>query len=299
MSKRPSASTSTRLRRTRLPATSAARWRGLVEHAREHAEPDREAQQADPAQGGGAVVVEQVVGGVDGLVEADRGHRVAEPDERGLHGDLLDEQREPAGGPQQPAYLPVLRGEVDGLAARGPDPAQEQLDGRALERRAVRRAPGAGRPGRRTRRGWSAVVSAVTTTRASVVPSSMVWSTGPASVASRSSPSSTSRQSRPSTARPRAPASESPGAVSESRLSQRRDEDVVERAQVARVDPRRLRLGRDVAHDQRLAAAGRSHDGDPPRLVERLAQRALDVVTTQARRQHGTNLSLMRRRVGE
>ena len=64
--------------------------------------------------------------------------------------------------------------------------------------------------------GWPAVVSAVTTTRASLVLSSTACSIGPASVASRSRPSSTSRHSRPSTARPRAPTRESPGAVSAS-----------------------------------------------------------------------------------
>ncbi len=126
--------------------------RGLVEHAGKHAESDGEAEQADPAQRGGAVVVEQVVGGVDGLVEADGGHRVAQPDERRLHGDLLDEERQSTGGPQQAAYFPVLLGEVDGLGRPRPGSGAGTARRRGPRAASGARARGAGRPGRPTRR---------------------------------------------------------------------------------------------------------------------------------------------------
>ena len=251
-------------------------------------------QQPDPAQRGGAVVVEEVVGGVDGLVEADGGHRVGQPDQRGLHGDLLDEQRESAGGPQQSAYLPVLLVEIDRLAARGPDPAQEQLDRRPFERRAVRgdgeRADPhhglVGLVGRGQRGHDDAGVGRAVQHR-------LEHGTGVGGVEVET----VEHQQAVAAVDGAAEGAGQGVAGSGLRVEalQGRDEEVVERTQVARVDPRRLQLRGDVAHDQRLAAAGRSHDRHPPRLVERLAQRALDVVATQARREHGTNLSLMRR----
>ena len=144
--------------------------------------------------------------------------------------------------------------------------------------------------------GWPAVVSAVTTTRASLVASSTDWRTGPASVVSRSRPSRTSRHSRPSTARPRAPVSESPGAVSDSRLSRAATStsSIVRRLRASTHEAAAGRGCGDVAHEQRLAAAGRAHDGDPPRLLQRLVQRSLHVLTTETGGQHDTNLSLLR-----
>ena len=50
-----------------------------------------------------------------------------------------------------------------------------------------------------------------------------------------------------------------------------------------------------VAHDEGLPAAGRPDHGDPPGLLDRLAQRALDVVTTEARGQHEAESSGLRR----
>ena len=72
---------------------------------------------------------------------------------------------------------------------------------------------------------------------------------------------------------------------------QRSDEHVVEAVQVARVDPRRGRLDRGMAHQQRLSAAGRADHGHPARLVHGLAQHALDLGTTETGGQHGLNLS--------
>ena len=144
--------------------------------------------------------------------------------------------------------------------------------------------------------GWPAVVSAVTTTRASLVASSTDWRTGPASVVSRSRPSRTSRHSRPSTARPRAPVSESPGAVSDSRLSRA--------ATSTSSIVRRLRASTHEAAAVAAAATWRTSSvlplpGGPTtvthlRLLQRLVQRSLHVLTTETGGQHDTNLSLLR-----
>ena len=124
---------------------------GRVQHVRQHAEADVEVEQPDAAQGGGAGLVEEVVRRVHRLVEADGGHRVAEPDERGLHGDLLDQQRQPTSGAQQATYLVRLLGQVDLLSTGRTDAAEEQLDGRVLPAERAGRAPAAVRRGRRTR----------------------------------------------------------------------------------------------------------------------------------------------------
>ena len=293
MSKRPRESTSSRLRRTRLPASSAARGADSSSTRASTPSPTGKSEQPDPAQRGGAVVVEQVVGGVDRLVEADGGHRVAQPDQRRLHGDLLDEEREAAGGPQQAAYLVGLRVEVDLLAARGPDPAQEQLHGRRPRGASGGTAPAAGRPARRTRtagRRWSA---------RSPRPGRRSCSPAPPGASGR--PRWRRGRGRRAPAGTRGRRRRAPGRRRGSRRGRSRRRGSAGRRRAGRRGVRRSRAsthdvsrpGRDVAHDERLAAAGRADDGDPARLVERVAQRALDVVTTQARRQHGSNLSLL------
>ena len=163
----------------------------------------------------------------------------------------------------------------------------------SLQRSAAGRAPGGG-PTRTTDSwGWPAVVWAVTTTRASVVLSSIAWRIGPASVASRSRPSSTSRQARPSTAR----AERAGEGVARGRLGL----EALEGGHQHLVEVvRRLRastheVGAASADAWRTSSVfplpGRADDGDPPRLVERLAQRALDLVATEAGGQHDLNLS--------
>ena len=262
---------------------------------RQHPEADVEVEQPDAAQGGGAGLVEEVVGRVHRLVEADRGHRVAEPDERRLHGDLLDQQRQPTGGAQQAAYLVRLLGQVDLLSTGRADAAEEQLDGGSLQRGALgghrQRSDaddGLGRlAGGRQRRHHHAGVAGRLEHR--LEDRTGLRRVEVEAVEDEQALTPVDRAAEGTRQR-----------VARRRLRlealQGRDEHVVDRAQVAGVDPRggRGRGRGDVAHEQRLAAAGRAHDGDPPRLLQRLVQRSLHVLTTETGGQHDTNLSLLR-----
>ena len=134
MSKRPSASTSSRLRRTRLPASPAAS--GTLDRSRTSARTPRPTGKSSSPIRRSAVAqsasssscAESTAWSRD-----DRGHGVAQPDERRLDGDLLDQHRQPAGGRQETAYLVGLGGEVDRLPAGRADAAQEEVDGGTLE----------------------------------------------------------------------------------------------------------------------------------------------------------------------
>ena len=270
----------------------SAASRTMSRGRRQHAEADLEVEQPDPAQGGGARLVEEVVGGVDGLVEADGRHRVAEADERGLHGDLLDEQRQSAGRAQQAAYLVGLLDQVDRLPAGGPDAAQEHVDGRPLS---GPRSGGTGSGPTRTtdsptRRPWSGPSP----------PRGRRWwrrgrTGGPAQ---RGSCRGRARRARAG-ARGRRPHGRGRPTASRRVRSPRRGSRGRRRgrrrscAGCAR-RPRGVAARGDVPHEQRLAAAGRTDDGHPPGFLQCLVQRALDVVATEAGGQHAWNLSLLR-----
>jgi hypothetical protein len=221
------------------------------------------------------------VGGVDGLVEADGRHGVAQSDERRLDGHLLDEERQAAGGAQQASYLVVLRGEVDLLATRGADPAEEELHGRALEgcprRRHGQRADADHRLVRLAGGGAGGdhdpgVAGALQhrlqgTARAGDVEVEPVEHEQ-AVVAVHRAPERAGQRVTRRDLRVEAP--------------QGGDQHVVQGAQAARVDPGRVGPGRHVLDQQRLPAAGRADHGDPPGLVQGIAQRALDIVSTEA-----------------
>ena len=98
MSKRPSGMSSSRLRRTRPPASVLRAIAIDAGDLGEHVDRDRRGHLRHPAEAALLVGVEQLVGAVHGLREGRRRHHVGDADERDLHRDLLDEQRQPAGG---------------------------------------------------------------------------------------------------------------------------------------------------------------------------------------------------------
>jgi len=263
---------------------------GPVEHVGEHAQADREVEQADAAQRGGARRVEQAVRGVDGLVEADGGHRVAEPDQRRLHGHLLDEKRQPAGGAQQAAYLVGLRGEVDERPTCRPDAAQEQLDGRTLQRcpmvghgqrphayDGLVRLAGGGAGGHDDAYVGGALEHRLDgRTGAGGVEVEAVEDEQAVASVERAAEGAGQRVTRS-------------GLGAEAR--QGGEEHLVEAVQGAGVHPRDPQSLCGVAHEQGLAAARRTDHGHPARLLEGAVQRTPDVLATETGGQHGSNLS--------
>jgi hypothetical protein len=234
-----------------------------VEDARQHAEADAVVQQPDAAQGSGARLVEEVVRGVDRLVEADGRDGVGEPDEGGLDGHLLDQEREPARRAQQAAYLVGLGDEVDLLASGGADPAEEEVDGGSLQRGALgghRQRPdpddGLGRlPGGRQRRHDHPGVGGAVEDRLE----------DGAGVGGVEVEPVEDEQALASVDRAAQGAGEGvPRRGLGPQALERGHEHVVEAAQRAGVDPGGDRSGGDVAHQQGLAAARRSDDGHPP-----------------------------------
>lgn len=263
---------------------------GSVEHVRQHAQPDGEVEQADAAQRRGARRVEQAVSGVDGLVEADGGHRVAEPDQRRLHGHLLDEERQSAGRAEQAAYLVGLRAEVDERPARGADAAQEQLDGRTLQRRPL---VGHGQRSdaydglvrlacRGARRHDDADVGGALEHR--LDDRTGIGGVEVEAVEDEQAVAPVQRAAEGAGQRVT-------GSGLRAEAAQGGEEHLVEAVQGACVHPGDTQSLRRVAHEQRLAAARRTDHGHPARLRERQVQRAADVLTTETGGQHGPNLS--------
>ena len=230
---------------------------------------------------------------MDGLGEGRGRHDVGDADERDLHGDLLDEQGEPAGGVQQAAYVVTVRLEVDGMSAGGLHPVQEQVDGRTGERlvvagderraRRARRARPAGRPSSRE----------VTARRASVVEDIDLlegraragWDPG----RGRRPRGGCRCRPWPGTARPRRSRRASGGTSRASRQA--------ERTSSARCIPRALthvlsRPGGRVAREQGLPAAGGTDDADPARGRQRRGEASLSLLATETWGEHGANLSV-------
>ena len=216
-----------------------------------------------PAEAALLVVVEQLVRRVHRLGERRRRHHVGEPDERDLHGHLLDQQRQPAGGAaaggvRRRRARPGRPGATGGL-----HPAAGT--GRRPDRPAGRAGRGhRQRPTRTTRSpGWPAIVREVTRPGGRRwSPRRSSWRAGPSPSASRSTPSMTSRPSRAVERAAQGTRGWSrPGAVSRPELvagRRRARRRCVRRPWALTQVDGRGRGPRDVAHQQRLAAAGRA-----------------------------------------
>ena len=99
----------------------------------EDVEADRVVHDGEPAEAPLLVLVQQRVGRADGLVDGGCRRHVGHPDQRDLHPEVLDEQRQAATGLQQAPHVSLLPAEVHRVAAGRRDPREEELDGRALE----------------------------------------------------------------------------------------------------------------------------------------------------------------------
>ena len=252
----------------------------------EHVDAHRRGELGHPAEAALLVVVEQLVRRVHGLGERRRRRHVGEPHERDLDGHLLDQEGQPAGGTQEAADDRLLLDEVDRVAARGLHPAGEEVDGRPGQRlvgrgdrqrahphhalaRLSRHGPrGQGEPGAR----------------------------GGLHELLEGRPEPLGVDVHAVHHQQRAGAVESPAQGPAGRVAgggvgpqpvQARGEHRVRAGQAVRVDPGRLRRpGREVPHQQGLAAARRSDDAHPPRALQGVVQLGVDALATQAGSQH-------------
>ena len=100
----------------------------------EHLDADRHRHGRQAAEAALLVLVEQLVRRMDRLRERRGRRHLGHPDQGDLHRHLLDQQRQPAAGTQQPADVVLALDEVDRVAPGLVDEPREQLDRRAGER---------------------------------------------------------------------------------------------------------------------------------------------------------------------
>ena len=238
-------------------------------------------------------LVEQLVRRVHGLGERGGRHHVGDPDQGDLHGDLLDEQRQPAGGVQQAAYVARRARRGRPGARRRPPPGGRNRSTAGPASGSCGRGTAKG-PTRTTRSaGCPAMVTEVTASRASVVDDTTLLEGRAQEGRGRGrAPSTTSRLSMPSTARHRAPCAESPGVGWHVERVEAGREDVLGAPDAAGVDPGALVPGGRVAGQQGLAAAGRADDGHPPRGRQGGRQALLRLLASETRGEHATNLAV-------
>ena len=107
----------------------------------EHRQADRDGQGREPAEAALLALLEQLVRRVDGLRQGRaRGHP-GHADQRDLHRHLLDQQRQPTAGTQQPPDVLLGLLEVDGMSAGLDHAPAEQVDRRPLQRLVRRGRP--------------------------------------------------------------------------------------------------------------------------------------------------------------
>ena len=152
MSKRPRRSTSSRLRRTRLPASSAVA--GTGRSSTRASTPSPTGKSSTPMRRRAVALASSR----SACAESTAWSRLTvdmallRPTSADWTATCSMRRGRPPVALEQAAYLVRLRREVDLLASGRADAAQEQLDGRTLQRRAAARAPAAARRGRRPRR---------------------------------------------------------------------------------------------------------------------------------------------------